>query len=84
MKVNNISKIIFIERCKGCGKSLEDGWKFCPFCNNKVEKYPCPNCGNEISELWQFCPFCKSKITLRVDNSYKNSNEWLTQILKDN
>lgn len=44
-------------QCSKCGKSLEQGAKFCPYCGQKTEKR-CFVCGEVIADTAKFCPFC--------------------------
>jgi hypothetical protein len=47
--------------CRKCGKSIQVGWSFCPYCQEPVIN-SCPRCGVEIQEDWAFCPMCKAKL----------------------
>ena len=43
--------------CPGCGHSVKDEWRVCPYCHTKLKK-ACQNC-NELLDLpWALCPYC--------------------------
>lgn len=44
--------------CPGCGHSVKDRWRLCPYCNTKLKK-PCPQCGELLDLPWTICPFCE-------------------------
>jgi len=55
--------------CNKCGKTINDGAKFCKFCGASVQSAPqtvaaskaeitCPSCGKTLSAGAKFCKFC--------------------------
>jgi RNA polymerase subunit RPABC4/transcription elongation factor Spt4 len=44
-------------RCPNCNNELQEGWKICPFCGNKLE-LKCHRCHQRVEEGWAVCPFC--------------------------
>jgi rRNA maturation endonuclease Nob1 len=46
--------------CRGCGKQLEEGIKFCPDCGTKVWVKPtkCPKCTKSVFPEDKFCQEC--------------------------
>jgi RNA polymerase subunit RPABC4/transcription elongation factor Spt4 len=49
------------EVCKGCGKSLGQGFEFCPYCG-RSQKKACPACGKPVQDDWKVCPACGAGI----------------------
>jgi len=47
--------------CPRCNNELQEGWKICPFCGNKLE-LKCLNCNHGVKEGWLVCPFCGRKL----------------------
>lgn len=79
-------KVVSINNCNTCGKSLKMGWKFCPHCKNEIQRHTdkCFNCGNDIGADWNYCPICKSEVKIELMNRVRTDscNEWLRDILK--
>ena len=53
--------------CKNCGRSVAQGFKFCPGCGTPVdttiqENVFCPHCGNRVPSESKFCPNCGKQI----------------------
>ena len=47
-------------QCSNCGGELQEGWKACPSCGERVIM-KCNHCGKEIEEGWKVCPYCGGK-----------------------
>lgn len=77
-------KVVYINACNVCGRSLKDEWKFCPFCKAGIETSKCLFCGTEIKSNWNYCPHCKNEVkTQRKDKQrVDNCNEWLRETLR--
>lgn len=84
MENSKSNKVIFINICTHCGKTLKDEWKFCPFCKDPVETFICNYCGQEIRSHWNYCPNCKNEVKTELKNKLRvdKCNEWLRDILK--
>lgn len=79
-------KVIPINHCNSCGKTLKLEWKFCPYCKNeaKIETLKCFSCGQDLKTNWNYCPNCKSEIKAELNDRLRTDscNEWLKDILK--
>ena len=55
-----IEKKAVIIKCRKCGKQLEEGIKFCPYCGTKVWVKPtkCPKCAKGVFPDDKFCQDC--------------------------
>ena len=84
MQNSKSDKVIYLNSCNYCGKTIKEEWKFCPFCKTQVETFKCAFCSREIKAGWNYCPYCKGevkpeqKISQRVDKC----NEWLRDLFK--
>ena len=46
-------------KCPKCQSEVQEGWKVCPACRNKLpEEGKCLSCGKELKAGWKACPFC--------------------------
>lgn len=46
-------------KCPSCQSDIQEGWKACPACGNKLpEVVKCLSCGKELKAGWKVCPFC--------------------------
>lgn len=69
--------------CKNCGKQINADFKFCPYCESKIEEQNfsennsnekvCKNCGKTIKSDFNVCPYCGNKIENQTIN--ENLNE---------
>ena len=49
--------------CIKCGKTIDDGSKFCHFCGAKQDReLKCDNCGRAIEFNFKYCPECGEEI----------------------
>lgn len=48
-------------QCNACGKVIETGARFCPFCG-KAQSLECPKCGAQNSQPARFCASCGSPL----------------------
>jgi len=48
--------------CPSCGKPVEAGMKFCPYCGEALQR-TCPKCGQVLSPGAKFCPNCGAKVS---------------------
>lgn len=57
--------------CKFCWKSINDDFKVCPYCGEKIEektdnenrdKKNCKFCGNLINDDFKVCPYCGNNV----------------------
>ncbi|BBB91803.1 double zinc ribbon [Methylomusa anaerophila] len=44
-------------QCPVCSKQIQDEFKFCPHCGNKVNT-SCAGCGKSLQPEWVTCPYC--------------------------
>ncbi len=44
--------------CPGCGHTIKDKWRLCPYCHTKLKK-PCQQCGELLDLSWTICPCCE-------------------------
>ena len=69
--------------CKNCGKQINADFKFCPYCEAKIEEQNfiennsnekvCKNCGKTIKSDFNVCPYCGNKVENQIIN--ENLNE---------
>ncbi len=45
--------------CPGCGHSIKDTWRLCPYCHTKLKK-SCQKCAELLELPWTICPYCES------------------------
>lgn len=85
MESNTEYNVIFIYKCKQCGKTLKGDWNFCPYCKTSVEVLNCYFCSREVRSIWSYCPYCKKELKTDLKNrqSIDKCNEWLRDILKN-
>ena len=43
--------------CHKCGRPVEMGWRFCPYCEAEL-RHPCHECGHLLNPEWKRCPNC--------------------------
>lgn len=43
--------------CPHCGRPVEVGWQFCPYCEKEL-RHPCPQCNQLLDPSWKRCPHC--------------------------
>jgi RNA polymerase subunit RPABC4/transcription elongation factor Spt4 len=49
--------------CPECGRSVEEDWNVCPFCQADLRLQPaCPSCGSTVEPDWAVCPYCKTSL----------------------
>jgi len=49
--------------CPSCQASLQEDFKFCPYCGAQVAKISnCFSCGKKVDPSWVSCPFCGAAI----------------------
>lgn len=76
--------------CPKCHSEIDDLWKFCPLCKEKLSKEICYACEHEINSQWKFCPYCKASAKMMlmskgsdIRSNGKDANEWIKQMLRD-
>lgn len=47
--------------CPKCGKSVSQGYAFCPHCGMQIEAV-CPSCKKSVNSEWRVCPHCGEKL----------------------
>lgn len=57
-----------IFKCPGCGETVENGWKFCPYCETGLQEQLCPKCNKAVEPDWKLCPFCGENLKDKVDS----------------
>lgn len=59
-------QLVVFEQCKGCGKNLAPGTRFCPRCGRQAgsvrETAKCPACGQENLSSSTFCNHCGERM----------------------
>lgn len=59
-------QLVVFEQCKGCGKNLAPGTRFCPRCGRQAgsvrETAKCPACGQENLSTSTFCNHCGERM----------------------
>jgi uncharacterized OB-fold protein len=57
---------VVFEQCRGCGKNLAPGTRFCPRCGQQAgsvrETVKCPSCGQENLASSTFCNHCGERM----------------------
>lgn len=57
--------------CKNCGKPIDDYFKVCPYCEEKIEDKICKSCGKSIKNEYKICPYCGDK---EIENKISDKN----------
>ncbi len=59
-------QLVVFEQCKGCGKNLAPGTRFCPRCGRQAgsvrETAKCPACGQDNLSTSTFCNHCGERM----------------------
>jgi hypothetical protein len=48
--------------CKGCQRTLDNHWQFCPDCGDSRDLELCPFCTQSLSPGWTFCAHCGERM----------------------
>jgi len=48
--------------CPKCGKTIEQSFTICPYCQHDLEPKTCGSCGKELNSMWVVCPYCRTPV----------------------
>ncbi len=66
--------------CAGCGKGLEEEWRYCPKCGLPA-RLICEACQRELNPTFRICPYCETRVRLAGQNAQDKSAQHEYRVL---